>query len=69
MPYQKISKVDKQRLFDSYNRNEDYQELARQMGIKRTTAWAIVKRAQENDGQVTRPTVRIFPMFLHSPTI
>ena len=55
MRYQRISKVDKQRLFDSYKRNEDYQDLARQMGIKRTTAWAIVKRAEENDGQVTRP--------------
>ena len=47
--------TDKQRLYDAFNRGEDYYDLARHLGIKRTTAWAIVKRADENNGQVSRP--------------
>lgn len=53
--YQRIPDDDKQRLYDAYQRGEDYLDLARQLGIKRTTAWAIVKRADENDGEVSRP--------------
>ena len=52
--YQKNSEVDK-RLYDAYNRGEDYLDLARLLGIKRTMAWSIIKRADENDGQVCRP--------------
>lgn len=52
MPYQRISALDKQRLFDAHMRGEDYQELARQIGIKRTTAWAIINRAQRRNGEV-----------------
>ena len=55
MPYQRILAVDKQRLYDAYRRNEDYVELARQLGIKRTTALAIIKRAEDKQGRVTRP--------------
>ncbi len=44
--------ADKQRLFDAHNRGDDYVDLAQQMGIKRTTAYAIIRRAQQNDGKV-----------------
>ena len=54
--YKKITEVDKQRQYDAYNRGEDYFDLARQLGIKRTTAWSIIiKRTDENDGQVSQP--------------
>ena len=55
MPYNRISAQDKQRLVNAFTRNEDYQELASTLGIKRTTAWAIVKRATADGGQVERP--------------
>ena len=55
MPYARISDVDKQRLCDAYNRNDDYIQLAQQLGIKRTTAYAIVRRAEENGGRVSKP--------------
>ena len=44
------------RIYDAFLRHEDYVELAKQLGIKRTrpTVWAIIKRAEENAGQVTR---------------
>lgn len=53
--YRRIASVDKQRLYDAFLRKEDYVELAKQLGIKRTTAWAIIKRAEENGGEITRP--------------
>lgn len=55
MRYQKISVLDKQRLVDAHNRGEDYVALARQLDIKRTTAYAIIRRAEENDGVVALP--------------
>ena len=55
MPYQRISVEDKHRLVDAHGRGEDYVQLARQMGIKRTTVYAIIRRAQENGGEVARP--------------
>lgn len=53
MPRAKISIIDKERLIAAFERNEDYQELAEQIGIKRTTAWSIVRRFQVN-GVVAR---------------
>ena len=53
MPYQRISINDKERLYAAYQRGEDYIEFARQLGIKRTTAWAIIDRAQKRGGVVT----------------
>ena len=50
-----ISVLDKQRLLNAWEEGEDYQELARQLGIKRTTAWAIVNRAKKRDGVVALP--------------
>lgn len=55
MPYQRISAEDKQRLVDAHGRGDDYVDLARQLGIKRTTAYAIIRRAQDNNGAVARP--------------
>ena len=48
MPRAKISTIYKERLIAAFERNEDYQELAEQMGIKRTTAWSIFRRFQVN---------------------
>lgn len=55
MPYQRISINDKERLYAAHQRGEDYIEFARQLGIKRTTAWAIIDRAQKRGGVVTIP--------------
>lgn len=55
MRYNKISEQDKQRLYDAHNRGEDYVALANQLNIKRSTAWAIISRAERNGGRVTRP--------------
>ena len=44
MPYQTISKEDKQRLVDCHLNGEDYMELARILGIKRKTAYSIIAR-------------------------
>lgn len=55
MPYQRISVTDKRRLFECFTRGNDYLLLARTLGIKRTTAWAIIKRAQDNEGELRRP--------------
>ncbi|GFR71201.1 hypothetical protein ElyMa_000347700 [Elysia marginata] len=38
-----------------YTRGEDYIQLAREIGIKRTIAHQIVRRAQEHDGAVAVP--------------
>ena len=55
MPYQRISIEDKQRLVDAHERGEDYVALAAQLGIKRTTAYAIIRRAAERGGIVALP--------------
>ena len=55
MPYQRISTTDKQRLVDAHARGEDYVALAQQLNIKRTTAYAIIRRAGENGGIVSLP--------------
>ena len=41
--YSKISDADKRRIYDSYLRGDDYLETALLLGIKRTTAYNIVK--------------------------
>ena len=53
--YIKINDEDKRRLYDAHQRGKDHVELARQLGIKRTTAWAIINRAQDNGDEVSRP--------------
>ena len=52
--YSKISKNDKQRLFEAYQQGEDYIQLAKLLNIKRTTAYHI-KRAETNGGAVAKP--------------
>jgi len=53
--YSKICEADKTRLYESYKNGDDYLDLARWLGIKRTTAYHIIRRAQQNDGAVTLP--------------
>lgn len=53
--YQRTSDEDKRRLYDAHQRGDDYVHLARQLGIKRTTAWSIIKTADDNGGQVSHP--------------
>ena len=55
MPRTRISEADKVRLVRAFNDGGDYLELARALGIKRGTAWAIVNRAMARDGVVTLP--------------
>jgi len=45
---------DKQRPVDAHGLDEDCVQLTRQMEIKRTTAYAIIRRAQENGCEVAR---------------
>ena len=47
MPRQRISNGDKDRLIQAHQRGEDYVELARQLEIKRSTAYSIVRRSTE----------------------
>ena len=47
--YSKINDADKRIIYDSYLRGDDYLETALLVGIKRTTAYNIVKRANENE--------------------
>ena len=47
-----IRAEDKQRIYDAFNRSEDYLQFAEQMGIKRQTAYAIVRRTESRDGAV-----------------
>ena len=47
LPYRRISVEDKHRLVDAHGRGEDYVQLARQMGIERTTAYAMIRRTQK----------------------
>ena len=40
----RIANNDKARLLEAHNNGDDYVELARQLGIARNTAWAIIRR-------------------------
>ena len=42
--YNKIPVIDKTRLWESFNRGEDFLQLAKSLGINRTTAYSIVNR-------------------------
>ena len=53
--YSKISTDDKARIFQAYTRGEDYLQLARQINVKRTTAYQIIRRALANEGVVAFP--------------
>ncbi len=46
MPYRKVSHEDKQRIIYAHDHDEDYFKVARILNIKRTTAWAIIRRHQ-----------------------
>jgi transposase len=52
--YASVSGADKLRLIQAHENDEDYHEVARVLGIKRTTAWAIIRRHQQT-GAVERP--------------
>ena len=54
MPYNKISEADKRRIVEAHDREEDYFEVARVLGVARTTAWAIIRRYQLHN-EVIRP--------------
>ena len=54
MPRNRISTADKQHIIEAHANGEDYVETARLLGVKRTTAWGIVRRHQLR-GQVDRP--------------
>ena len=43
----RISDTDKERLIAAFNGNADYLELARNLGINRSSAYSIVRRSQE----------------------
>ena len=45
--YHKIPVIDKTRLRESFNRGEDFLQLAKILGINRTTAYSIVNRDQD----------------------
>ena len=53
--YSKINIDDKRRIYESYVRGEDYIDAARLLNVKRTTAYNIVKRAEQNHGEIIRP--------------
>ncbi|GFO43115.1 hypothetical protein PoB_006962000 [Plakobranchus ocellatus] len=53
--YAKINTDDKRRIYESYVRGEDYVDVARLLNVKRTTAYNIDKRAEQNHGQIERP--------------
>ena len=52
--YQKISESDKKRIIECHRNGDDYVELARHLGIKNKTAYAIIRRYQTT-GHVSRP--------------
>ena len=45
--YNKIPVIDKTRLRESFNRGEEFLQLAKILGINRTTAYSIVNRDQD----------------------
>lgn len=53
MSRQRIPNGDKDRLIAAHERGEDYVELARQLGIKRSTAYSIMRRSTEPPRQNT----------------
>ncbi|GFR89158.1 hypothetical protein ElyMa_006117500 [Elysia marginata] len=53
--YSKICTADKTRIFQAYTCGEDYIQPARQIGIKRTTAYLIVRRELDHDSVVALP--------------
>ena len=53
--YSKINIDDKRRIYESYVRGEDYFDAARLLNVKRTTAYNIVKRAEQNHEEIIRP--------------
>ena len=50
--YPKINIDDKRRICESYVRGEDYIDAARLLNVKRTTAYNIVKRSEQNHGEI-----------------
>ena len=54
--YNKIPVFDKTRLRESFNRGEDFQQLAKILGITRTTAYSIVNRDQDKERGGNRQT-------------
>ena len=48
MPRARITLQDKQRIIEAHENGEDYVEVARVLGIKRGTAWSIIRRHQVN---------------------
>jgi len=54
MPYNRISEETKRQIVAAYNNEEDYIDVARILGVKRTTAYGIIRRHQEH-GAVVRP--------------
>ena len=53
MPNSKISATGKQRLCDVHLANGNHIKLAKKIKIKPTTAYAIIRRAVNRNGQVT----------------
>ena len=54
MPRARISGEDKRRLMDAHDKGEDYQDVARTLGIKRGTVWSIIRRYREQEPIVFR---------------
>ena len=54
--YNKIPVIDKTRLRESFNRGEDFPQLAKILGINRTTAYSIVNRDQDKERSGKRQT-------------
>ena len=52
--YLKINIDDKRRIYQSYIRREDSIDAARLLNFKRRTAYIIVKRAEQNHGEIIR---------------
>lgn len=48
MPYQRVTTSVKRAIVDAFDRGDDYVEAARLLGVKRTTAYGIVRRWKEN---------------------
>ena len=55
MPLARITVIDKQRLLNAYERGDDYFALADDLGIKRRSAYAIVRRVERRGGVVELP--------------
>ena len=58
--YKRGSAADNQRIIDKYEAGEDFLAIATELGMKRTTAYGIVRRHQQwqaarDSGQVNEP--------------